>query len=46
VDQRGAIRPFGATCDLGAFELGSMIFTDDFEGGVPIGTGRWSSAFP
>jgi CSLREA domain-containing protein len=27
VDQRGVARPYGAMCDIGAFELGSNIFT-------------------
>ena len=40
VDQRGAVRPYGTNCDLGAFEYGPMIFTDDFE---LEDTGRWSA---
>ena len=30
-DQRGEPRPFGAACDLGAFELGDAIFRNGFE---------------
>ena len=42
-DQRGAVRPYGGSCDLGAFELGNLIFDDDFELGS---TGRWSQTVP
>lgn len=39
-DQRGAIRPAGGACDLGAFEYGSLIFDDDFE----LWEWKWSAA--
>ncbi len=42
-DQRGTLRPSGADCDLGAFEYGPLIFSDDFELGV---TGRWTAHAP
>lgn len=42
-DQRGSTRPFGVACDLGAFEYGAMLFTDDFE----LETfSRWSATGP
>ena len=37
-DQRGAVRPYGGECDLGAVERGTMMFSDGFEAGV-----RWSA---
>jgi len=33
-DQRGVPRPQGAACDLGAFELEDLIFTDGFDPGT------------
>jgi hypothetical protein len=39
-DQRGAVRPYGAECDLGAFEWGTLIFSDDFEAGSLL---RWAA---
>ena len=42
-DQRGAVRPYGAECDLGAFEWGALIFGDDYELGS---TGRWTTIGP
>ncbi|MFN7942801.1 MAG: choice-of-anchor Q domain-containing protein [Thermoanaerobaculia bacterium] len=42
-DQRGSIRPYGVDCDLGAFEWGSLTFSDDFEGGD---LSRWSARSP
>ena len=31
-DQRGALRPVGAYCDIGAYEYGSTVLTDDTDG--------------
>jgi hypothetical protein len=43
-DQRGSERHAFGRCDLGAFEYGSLIFSDGFE---PWGLlGLWSSHFP
>lgn len=42
-DQRGSSRPFGAHCDLGAFEYGGFIFSDDFEIGSLT---HWSKHVP
>ena len=39
-DQRGALRPAGGVCDLGAFEYGPLLFADDFELGLGA---RWSA---
>jgi hypothetical protein len=36
-DQRGAPRPNGAGCDIGAVETGDYIFRDGFEGGSDAG---------
>jgi hypothetical protein len=44
VDQRGVLRPQGGPCDVGAYEVGSVldrIFGHDFESG---GLGAWSTA--
>ena len=30
-DQRGIARPFGARCDIGAFEKTDLIFANGFE---------------
>ena len=43
VDQRGSIRPYSFHCDLGSFELGPLVFSDDFDLGT---TERWSAAVP
>lgn len=32
-DQRGAKRPYGPRCDLGAFEAAEIVFRDGFDGG-------------
>jgi len=37
-DQRGAVRPYGGECDLGAVEHGTMMFRDGFDTAV-----RWSA---
>jgi CSLREA domain-containing protein len=42
-DQRGAARPYGGECDLGAFEWGAWIFDDGFEAGDGS---HWSARAP
>lgn len=45
-DQRGAVRPFAALCDLGAFERGPLIFADGFESGTSSSGLHWSAIVP
>ena len=42
IDQRGAPRPFPTGCDLGAFEHGSLIFSD----GLENWNWKWSGVVP
>ena len=42
-DQRGAVRPYGGECDLGAVEHGAMMFSDGFDDSTAL---RWSAVAP